>query len=496
MPIKPQFETYTYAHTQTNIKTQSIVECRLTGVGEIASVLATRATATLTTAECMDGEVRYGGKLLLGVIYEDGEKNVCRIERGAEFTHKALDDKVTPASTAYVELCVLSSSIRREGASLYVSCVVEADIRVMGVKSLNLLTGGEGIITQTTDKKIVREEYASGQFEVEDEFETEFVGDILMHAENVYIRQVTSTAGGVTLSGEVAVNICALKDDGLDNYERLLPFQVELPCDIASVGMPCKANIVVQSASVTIGADEEKNSSKITLSVTLSARATVYVEETLKAVCDLFSVETELKIGRETCEFAWVTGRHCYVEKVSGVASISAPIDYSSALQALVLQRAETACVVGENVEEIEGVVTATLIVKGTGGEHRAIFVQLPFSLPLKTPLSGKKEVSAVVLGMSVRQKREGEAEVEATLKLAVESVESCQMEYICSLEEGAAVEANDSAFSVFLPREGDGLWEIAKALKKRPDEVVKSNPDMTFPVKKGERIIIYRQKA
>ena len=76
MSVKPEFSTYGYAAPLARLKAQSIVECRLTGVGEIGAVLATRATAVLTGAEAADGEVRYNGKVLLNVIYEDTEKNV------------------------------------------------------------------------------------------------------------------------------------------------------------------------------------------------------------------------------------------------------------------------------------------------------------------------------------------------------------------------------------------------------------------------------------
>jgi hypothetical protein len=37
-------------------------------------------------------------------------------------------------------------------------------------------------------------------------------------------------------------------------------------------------------------------------------------------------------------------------------------------------------------------------------------------------------------------------------------------------------------------------LWQVAKRLACDPDELQKSNPELTFPVKEGERIFVYRQ--
>ena len=53
----------------------------------------------------------------------------------------------------------------------------------------------------------------------------------------------------------------------------------------------------------------------------------------------------------------------------------------------------------------------------------------------------------------------------------------------------------SESAISVYVPRAGDGLWELSKSLKKSPEEVAASNPDIEFPVREGQRVIIYRKK-
>ena len=495
MSVKPEFSTYGYAAPLARLKAQSIVECRLTGVGEIGNILATRATAVLTGAEAADGEVRYNGKVLLNVIYEDTEKNVCRMERGAEFTHRAADERITPACGVRAALQVLSADVRREGASFYVSCVVEADISAVAAASFDYLTGGSSLVCRKSVQKALRGEYCSGSLEIGDEFETDFVGDVLMHGETVYLRQVSASAGCLVVGGEVAVNICVLKEEGPDNYERLLPFRAELPCDAASAGMLCRASAFVQSANITAGTDEEKGKSKLTVTLGLFLQGTVWPEEEIAAVTDAFSPECEVMLSQEERAFEYTAETLRFTEKVSGAASLSAPIDYSATLQALVLQRAEADCRTGREGEELQGVVSATLLLVESDGSHRTAEVQLPFALPLQNAPQGEKKVSVLVCGMSVRQKREGEAEVEATPKFAVECLAVRTVRFISALEAGEEIKASDSAFSVFLPREGDGLWEIAKTLHKPPEEVTADNPSMTFPVRRGERIIIYRRK-
>ena len=49
---------------------------------------------------------------------------------------------------------------------------------------------------------------------------------------------------------------------------------------------------------------------------------------------------------------------------------------------------------------------------------------------------------------------------------------------------------------SVCIPRAGDGLWELSKRLKKPPEDVLKSNPELEFPIREGQRVVIYRKKS
>jgi hypothetical protein len=319
------------------------------------------------------------------------------------------------------------------------------------------------------------------------------VGDILLHSEAVSVQRVSCEAGCVVVSGEATVNICALRQDGAGNYERLLPFRAELPCDGASVGAECDAWVEIRSANVTLTADEEGGKSKISLTLSLSAQGTAYIRETRSVARDAFSPHNRIDLTVERQETEYRKDGIFFTERIGGIASLSAPIDYSCALQALVLQKAECDC--RADGAELQGVASAVLLVAESDGTHRSVEVQLPFAIPLKTEVAGRKVARAMVCGMSVRQKREGEAEVEATLKIAVDVYERAENEYIAAVREGEEIAESDSAFGIFLPREGDSLWEIAKALKKPPEEVAADNPTLTFPVRRGERIIVYRQK-
>ena len=104
--------------------------------------------------------------------------------------------------------------------------------------------------------------------------------------------------------------------------------------------------------------------------------------------------------------------------------------------------------------------------------------------------------ISVAVCGVNIRQRSEGECEAEAVLKIAAADSETVTVKYLTEAEEGEKVDSNDCALSVYIPTAGDGLWELAKSLNKSPEEVSASNPDIEFPVREGQRVIVFRRKT
>ncbi len=493
MSIQPQFETHRYVGELCKIKGQSVVECRLPG-SEISAILAVYAKASPVECACVDGEVRYGGKALVCIVYEDGEKKICRAERGVEFFHKAEGKSVTPSCFAKVGYTTENITWRREGSGLYISVVIGADIRVYGGKQMEYLSGGEGLICRRENATVRKSVCISAETEGEDEFDADYVGDILLHSETALVNHVAASGGQVDVEGEIALHICVLKgDDSVCSYERLVPFRMQIPCEEAFGSVQAGARVCVRAAHITAGTDEERGKSRIVFSYGLSADCFLYIQEELPVIADAFSTEAEIRLTKVTEGGRYLTSQERRTERVSGVASILPEMDGEYALQAAVLPRAEISCRKGENGVEAEGVVLAEALFIGTDGSRRSATLTLPFVFPVDGA-GDCVEADCLVCGLNLRRKGSGEIEAEATLKLALRSYGDGEWSYISDAETGEEYAEEDCAFSVFLPCEGEELWTVAKRLHCPPEELQSNNPQLEFPVKKGEKIFVYRQ--
>ncbi len=489
--INTQTETFRGYGRLARASAQTAVECRFGGEPE--TVLSSHASVVLLSAEASNGEVHYTGRVHFSLVYEDGERHVCRSEKGVEFSAKAEVPACSPALTARVGLQTENISVRREGASVYLSVLIGADISLFGDKTFDYLTGGD-LICKREALPLITAHLCGGAAEADDEFETEFIGDILLHAETVNVTGAVCETGTLVADGEVNLCILALKGENeLVSFERLVPFRVEIPCDAAAAGRNAEVRVSVTEASLNAVADEERGKCTITAELTLNAEGCVYEETELDAVTDAFSATHAVTLSSESVKTSGVGECVRLTERISGKAALSSPVDFSDVFQAVTLQRAEANLVSGEETRA-EGVAMATLIVLGTDGTHRGVEISLPFSLPVAAEEGCA--VSVLVCGMSARQRQEGEVEAEATLKLTLVPIKTADVTFLTGAEEGELIPIPDCAVSVYIPRAGDGLWELAKSLKKSPEEVAESNPDIEFPIKNGQRVIIYRKKS
>ena len=485
--MKTQTETFRGYGKLFETNAQTAVECRFP---EVETALSVHACPRLSGAEAGNGEVRYYGRVHFSIVYEDADRRVCRAEKGVEFTAVAKDERVFPAAAAQVKLSAENISVRREGASTYVTALLGADIALFGEQSFEYLAGGD-LVLRREPVRVLTAHLVSGDAETEDDFEAGPVGDILQHAETVHVTGVACGTDGVRIEGEVLVGVLAAGGDSLVSFERLVPFRIEIPSEAA--GCRAEVAVTVREAQLRADADEERGKCPLTVTLSLHADVCLYEETAIDGVTDAFSRDHAVTLACRTLSSSGVGERTRFTERVTGRAALSSPVDFSDTLEAVTLVRAEANLQPDADGARAEGVALATLLVRGADGSRRGIEMSLPFSVAVQ---ARDATVEVLACGMSARQKEEGTIDAEVTLKCAVTERAVFAAKFVTSAEEGAPLAERDSAVSVYVPRAGDGLWELSKRLNKSPEEVTASNPGIEFPIKEGQRVIIYRKKT
>ena len=470
-----------------DLKAQSIVEIKFTeqDMGEIVAVYPQVA---LSSAEVSSGRLNYGGRLICTVVYADGS-NLCRVQKGAEFSHHVDNESLAPAQNCNCSLLCEHTKVKREGSFYIVSVVVGADISVSDSAERCYIQSLDGAIVRREEGKLFNAVAFSGESEIDDDFSL-VATDILVPSAQPLVLNCAARSGLIEVSGEIYLSLLAVREGSPVALDRVIPFKAELPCERAVVPSPAGCRAEIKEMSVDCKVNEERGKCDVNFNATLAFAGTFYEEEEVSYVSDAFSVENELNLTFSEEQNTVFTDVKVYSERVSGLCATKAKLDYTCAFLAAALPRADYAC----THDGVEGSVNATLFFE-QGGEVRSTEVNLPFSVKLTGLNQANGGITVAVMGMSLRQRAEGECEAEAVLKIAVLDGKHHSVRYLTGVEEGEKKPVNNSAISVFIPAAGDGLWETAKKLCCSPESIQQTNPELNFPLSGKERILIFRAK-
>lgn len=476
------------------IESQSVVECRFPQSSDITEIIAVYPQVSVVSCEVSSGRVNYSGKLVLTIVYCDEGGKLCRMQKGAEFSHFSDDDCLAPAQNGVCTLVCDKTTVKREGSSFVIAAIISAEICVYARSERTYINGAEGAFIRTETVSFASVVTFTGESEVEDDFDADGVVDVLIPCAKAVVLSSVCGTGEIQTSGEIYLSLFAMREHNPVCLERVIPFKCTVPCDDAAAGRRASTRAEITDLNVTANVNEDRGKCQINFVCNLSLNGWFADEHGEEAAVDAFSDTNEVNLTFAEESMPRCIDVKVYTERVSGLAATKSKLGYDCKFLAAALPSAE--CSYNYENGCVEGAVNTVLIYE-QGGELKSTEVNLPFSVVLNgVAESGQKVFKDVaVCGVSVRLKAEGEAEAEATLKISACVCEENTIRYLTQAEEGGEIEVNDCAVSVFLPSAGDGLWEIAKKLKKSPSEVSACNAELTFPLTGKERIVVYRAK-
>ncbi len=479
--------TGVYTRKTAELTAQSIVEIRFTEQ-EPGEAVAVYAQVSLTSAEPSSGRVNYGGRLICTLVLADGEK-LCRMQKGAEFTHHADGDAVAPAQTCDCALTCERTSVRREGSSYVVSVVVGARVVLSDGAERSYIASLEGAHVKREEGKLCNVLPFSGESDIEDGFNL-VATDVLVPSAQPVVLNCEKKTGYVEISGEIYLSLLAVREGSPVASDRVIPFKAEVPCERAVTPSPAYCRAEIKDMSVGCKVNEERGKCDVELSATLAFYGFFCEEEQATLITDAFSTENALKLTYSEEKTDVCTDVKVYSERVFAPCAVKAKLDYTCAFLAAALPQAEFS----RTQDGVEGSITAVLLYSRNSEIH-STEVSMPFSVKLAGLNAAGFPISVAVCGISIRQRAEGECEGEAQLKICAWDGETRAVRYLSAAEEGEKKKSEDCAVTVHFPAAGDGLWETAKKLGAAPESVEASNPELSYPLTGKERILLFRGK-
>lgn len=500
MAVKPVYENFCVCEKKIEKIKQLKIECKTDLLtDEIKKVLCVEVFLGKTDSSVSGGNLKYSGNALFTVIYTDANGETRKTECGVEYsdtvpTERKDNDRVSVSVTE--EKCGADSV----GARLIVFAYVSVETSVCSNSEVGYLTDGEDIVTDKKEETVVRNYGVKNcSFPIEEQFSVAFpIKEVLFQKARAVVTAVQCGVGTIIVDGEVFVAALLLQNNekrDIIKEEKIIPFRVEIEYEEAMPAMRAVATVKEKSFKTDVTVDEERGESTIALSLLLYFDGEAFSEESVSVVKDLFSTTEELSAEYGNCEFIKPMEVRTCRERISGRAAANIPD--GARILAVGCERADiTSFKAKDDGMSLVGVLTMKAFFADADGAEFSITVESPFETETDCVLpeccNVRLKVNAVNGGARIVSS--DEIETGAELIITVYADEKCAFRYVKDVKSLGEKKHNDSAISVYIPREGEELWSLAKRLSVCPENLLSSNKELQFPLTGKERIVVYRQ--
>ena len=476
------------ANCKTDIKSKDVLK-----------VLNVSATAFATQTEIKDQSVKVGGRIIFFATYLNTEGEVKKCECGSEilavFSDEAVTKDMHSTSTAMVE----KTERATDGEYLTLSAIVKVCVSLVGEEDVQAFTGGEGLITDkceiTYDKTFAQDK---GAYPFDEEFDLPYlIGEVLSQSVGVSVSAVQCGVGSVIVDGEIYFSALLLQKGGKSDIireDKTIPFRIELDSQEAMPSMSATSMLSVKSFKTDIACTEEENKSAVTLYIDFVYENRVFAKTSAEIVADAFCEQEEIEVIPTECVLDYAKEVRLIKKTISGRAETE-ELPIGARLTAVSGEKIELTSVICENAKiKVEGAFSLTAYYKDSEADVFTFNVEIPFETVLDTPDVGNDAtVLAVIERASAKTHSITQTEIMAEVAFSVYPTEQKTVKIIKEVKSIGERQPEKSAISVYIPFAGEKLWSLAKRLGVSPEQVLKSNPDLQFPLTGDERIVIYR---
>lgn len=509
MAFEPNYEKLVTSYRKTLTTAQAQVDVKLSTVdaSEIKTILCSSAKSHITKAEVNGNVVNYNGLVNFQVIYESVTGEIYGLDYTAEFMDKYTDESganifmpIVMSEVVDVDVNVVNST------TISATAIVENRIDAIINENVSVLTSvaGENVFTNMETNTyynflgVLNEKYdLTNDIEINDG-----VGKVLSITPSISLESVTPFTDYVKVVGNVFVDICYLTQEEQPkprSYTTTLDFNMEVALNGIVDTTKVQSDLFINTSDIKVTSTLDLNKAIINLVLPITYNGYAFNSVVVDNVADLYSTTNELNITTNSVNSLTPSATLTAMEKIDGSVMVNDSF-VDEILGNCCNYVTVTSSFVDDDCVVVEGVANTTVIYYSKEDDVKnSIIVEMPFSVRVKGENLDENfmtTVNAVVSDMSTKSKRGQEIEVFAKLYLYVDVYGTSTNAVISEVSVGEEIAPNNCALKIYIVKDNETLWDVAKELGTSVDEIMAQNPDLELPLKAGDRVYIYYQKV
>lgn len=473
--------------TQCNFDTQSR--------GGVSKLCALTGDVQIIKAQTLSKQIKISGRLALKLVYLDGEQQLKNFDYISDFAEDVNDDCIIADMPCIVKAEIVDIQSGVTGNEIKVQTVIELTPSVAEISTKEILADAEGALTLkepayfqkylgVIDEELqLSEEYATGVK----------VDDVLLYDAKAIVLGVENVSDKIEVAGQAEICLVYNAEGSVSTKNITVPFVQQTA--VSGENLTACVTAKVKDSKLVIEGDDKDNTLKAYVTVALNGFVMQSQQDDI--VSDLYSPYNKLEISRTETDYLRQTGVKKYEERISGSVAVEDGESIQSIVSAIVTQNTLSSLVAMDGELLAEGVANTSVIYKNAEGENKCIQIELPYSLQFPSAEVKPDDVlsgTAIATDCTYKKKRDKEIEITLAVLVSVCSRRNCKAQVVTSVEEGEALERNESAVSIYLPDKGESLWQVAKTLGASIESIKAQNPDVSNEMQGDERIVIYRE--
>ena len=472
-------------------KSQIVAEAKLPASGA-TKVLGADASLSLAVTECFSGEVRVSGTESISIMFltADGAEPTAA---AVDFTDR-IECRATAATRAKVSGRVLDTDIVAiEADGVRLASVIEITVWELVTFSLPSPEMPEGVFG---NEKHIKCSSLAAAFSAKTVIESDeiFKAETLLSASGrVTVSAAEAALDSVMVSGEVIIDACGASGDGMASGEIMIPFVEEIPASGARAGDIAAARACV----CKVGSVETDGG--FSFAVTVQLDGEVYCRSSVDVVADAFSTSHALSREEETVSLSDVKASAFVSERADGSVTLAEGDSADSVIALAGFEFLSENVYISFGKVVVEGALSGTIAYfDAEAAARKTVNALIPVKVSTSVDAEEGDEAQAAgsVGKISVKLRRSGEIDIKADVLLNVVVSQSITEKIISGISAGDMLEAAGGAISVYIASESESLWDCAKALRVKPETLTVQNPALNFPLRRGEKVIIFRDSG
>lgn len=457
---------------------------------EIKTILNVCAKAVLGQVEQSNNVITISGKIFVNVIYLSGDNQVLSAESVADFIEKQQVLTVLQEKFAIDDVNIKVDTF----SGTEILCSITHNTNIYGIYSYEIADFvGENTAFVLNKKTFSSKKFiasCSDNFVVAEEQESNILNLKILNSK-VKVLNFEASAGvdKIIVSGKLLVE--SIYDDGeeLSTLSKDFEFKQEIECQGTMPNM--FVDSIFNESSVSVTPEERENKTNIVYVVSISTKGYVYEDYEYEIATDMFALDSEIQNSYEFLEFKNLSNENMASDMFISQTDVSSIENFDDIIGVF---DAKTKLKEVKNIDDkviVDFDIYAFALYKsGEAIKKLDVIYSAKFELDKKADeLIDEVLLVAEISSFKVKAGKELETAFKASVYVKYSTLVS--EKYVKSYEIKEAKTSSNDGIKVYVTREGETLFDVAKVLGVRP-EVIEEQNQIDGIFEAGEKIYVY----